>query len=215
MCDYFRGNTDREVARSRFRHSNALPRPLERAATHPDGVVPSIRQEDPEPSWSSFEQARGRRKVTSRKMTRERQGSINSPPHQLRFTALHPIPGASLQNYVLSKFHVSIASAVCVNSKLWNPSKIWAVIVSHDAQLSTSVISNLLPSCFGDRPSSFDVCSFGPRIFTFQVANSNVAVELLLQGTFCDRTTSKMRGFVSQDHIGGFSTKRECANTHK
>jgi hypothetical protein len=22
-------------------------------------------------------------------------------------------------------------------------------------------------------------------------------------------------GFVSQDHIGGFSTKRECANTHK
>jgi hypothetical protein len=30
-----------------------------------------------------------------------------------------------------------------------------------------------------------------------------------------DRTTSKMRGFVSQDHIGGFSTKRECANTHK
>jgi hypothetical protein len=32
---------------------------------------------------------------------------------------------------------------------------------------------------------------------------------------YCDRTTSKMRGFVSQDHIGGFSTKRECANTHK
>jgi hypothetical protein len=31
----------------------------------------------------------------------------------------------------------------------------------------------------------------------------------------CDRPTSKMRGFVSQDHIGGFSTKRECANTHK
>jgi hypothetical protein len=31
----------------------------------------------------------------------------------------------------------------------------------------------------------------------------------------CDRTTSKMRGFVSQDHIGGFSMKRECANTHK
>jgi hypothetical protein len=31
----------------------------------------------------------------------------------------------------------------------------------------------------------------------------------------CDRTTSKMRGFVSQDHIGGLSTKRECANTHK
>jgi hypothetical protein len=51
--------------------------------------------------------------VTSRKMTQERQGSINSPPHQLRFTALHPIPGASLQNYVLSKFHVSVASAVC------------------------------------------------------------------------------------------------------
>jgi hypothetical protein len=88
--------------------------------------------------------------VTSRKMTQERQGSINSPPHQLRFTALHPIPGASLQNYVLSKFHVSVASAVCVNSKLWNPSKIWAVIVSHDAQLSTSVISNLLSSYFGD-----------------------------------------------------------------
>jgi hypothetical protein len=25
----------------------------------------------------------------------------------------------------------------------------------------------------------------------------------------------KNEGFVSQDHIGGFSTKRECANTHK
>jgi hypothetical protein len=34
-------------------------------------------------------------------------------------------------------------------------------------------------------------------------------------GAPCNRTTSKMRGFVSQDHIGGFSTKRECANTHK
>jgi hypothetical protein len=31
----------------------------------------------------------------------------------------------------------------------------------------------------------------------------------------CDRTTSKMKGFVSQDHIGGFPTKRECANTHE
>jgi hypothetical protein len=31
----------------------------------------------------------------------------------------------------------------------------------------------------------------------------------------CDRTTLEMRGFVSQDHIGGFSMKRECANTHK
>jgi hypothetical protein len=31
----------------------------------------------------------------------------------------------------------------------------------------------------------------------------------------CDRTTSKMRGFVSQDHIGEFSTKRECANTRE
>jgi hypothetical protein len=38
---------------------------------------------------------------------------------------------------------------------------------------------------------------------------------LSFKGTLCDRTTSKMRGFVSQDHIGGFSTKRECANTHK
>jgi hypothetical protein len=37
----------------------------------------------------------------------------------------------------------------------------------------------------------------------------------MIHDRFCDRTTSKMRGFVSQDHIGGFSTKRECANTHK
>jgi hypothetical protein len=38
---------------------------------------------------------------------------------------------------------------------------------------------------------------------------------VLIQDGHCNRTTSKMRGFVSQDHIGGFSTKRECANTHK
>jgi hypothetical protein len=37
----------------------------------------------------------------------------------------------------------------------------------------------------------------------------------ILLGLMCDRTTSNMRGFVSQDHIGGFSTERECANTHK
>jgi hypothetical protein len=32
---------------------------------------------------------------------------------------------------------------------------------------------------------------------------------------YCDRTPSNNEGFVSQDHIGGFSTKRECANTHE
>jgi hypothetical protein len=41
-----------------------------------------------------------------------------------------------------------------------------------------------LARCLGDRPESFFVCSFSPRIFTFQVANSNVAVELLIQGIF-------------------------------
>jgi hypothetical protein len=49
--------------------------------------------------------------------------------------------------------------------------------------------------------------------------NLNMLGALVLNGVGgevnCDRTTLKMRGFVSQDHIGGFSTKRECANTHK
>jgi hypothetical protein len=49
--------------------------------------------------------------------------------------------------------------------------------------------------------------------------NLNMLGALVLNGVggevHCDRTTLKMRGFVSQDHIGGFSTKRECANTHK
>jgi hypothetical protein len=30
----------------------------------------------------------------------------------------------------------------------------------------------------------------------------------------CDRTHMKKYGYVSQDPIGGFSTKRECTNTH-
>jgi hypothetical protein len=60
------------------------------------------------------------------------------------------------------------------------------------------------------------------RCFTDQVKLTRALVrdldeavkEVNLLGE-CDRTTSKMRGFVSQDHIGGFSLKRECANTHK
>jgi hypothetical protein len=32
-------------------------------------------------------------------------------------------------------------------------------------------------------------------------------------GHDCDRTSVKKQGFVSQDHIGGFSTKREYTNT--
>jgi hypothetical protein len=31
---------------------------------------------------------------------------------------------------------------------------------------------------------------------------------------YCDRTPLKKQGFVSQDPTGGFSTKRECVNTH-
>jgi hypothetical protein len=33
-------------------------------------------------------------------------------------------------------------------------------------------------------------------------------------GYKCDRTPLNKQGFVSQDPTGGFSTKRECANTH-
>jgi hypothetical protein len=31
---------------------------------------------------------------------------------------------------------------------------------------------------------------------------------------YCDRTTLKKQGFVSQDSIGGFSMKQKCANAH-
>jgi uncharacterized lipoprotein YehR (DUF1307 family) len=43
---------------------------------------------------------------------------------------------------------------------------------------------------------------------------SNATKELTLQFLGCDRTPLKKQGFVSQDPTGGFSTKRECANTH-
>jgi hypothetical protein len=40
-----------------------------------------------------------------------------------------------------------------------------------------------------------------------------VGDELMSSG-YCDRTPLNKQGFVSQDPTGGFSMKRECANTH-
>jgi hypothetical protein len=39
-------------------------------------------------------------------------------------------------------------------------------------------------------------------------------LQTTLQDTHCDRTPLKKQEFVSQDPTGGFSLKRECANTH-
>jgi hypothetical protein len=36
----------------------------------------------------------------------------------------------------------------------------------------------------------------------------------LMSSGYCDRTPLNKQGFVSQDPTGGFSMKRECANTH-
>jgi hypothetical protein len=38
--------------------------------------------------------------------------------------------------------------------------------------------------------------------------------QFCLERGVCDRTPIKKQGFVSQDSTGGFSMKRECANTH-
>jgi hypothetical protein len=42
---------------------------------------------------------------------------------------MHPQLGASFQSYTLAKFYVSIATAVLEKSKLWKPTKIWAVAI--------------------------------------------------------------------------------------
>jgi hypothetical protein len=112
--------------------------------------------------------------------------SSNNPPHR---SAHHrplprPCPGASFQSYILAKFRVSTATAVCDNSHLWNPTKIWAVSLSNRHNISQIFISNSLSDFFGDRPDNFSVCIFGPSIFTFSVANANIAAELLIKGLF-------------------------------
>jgi hypothetical protein len=63
---------------------------------------------------------------------------------------MHPQLGASFQSYIMAKFYVSIATAVFEKSKLWKPTKIWAV----------STISTMLSDCFGDQPDKFSVCIF-------------------------------------------------------
>jgi hypothetical protein len=70
----------------------------------------------------------------------------------------------------------------------------------------------------GINKDKFDVLDIkhGNFLLKFKLRNKEDNFEWKLLAVYgCDRTTSKMRGFVSQDHIGGFSTKRECANTHK
>jgi hypothetical protein len=85
--------------------------------------------------------------------------------------------------------------------------------------LQTKVINSLItlkvcePCCYLDAYS----LSFVVNILAYHVDYNLMppSTKKSHLGDNCDRTTSKMRGFVSQDHIGGFSTKRECANTHK
>jgi hypothetical protein len=45
-------------------------------------------------------------------------------------------------------------------------------------------VAKLLGKLFGDLPSSFTVCLFGPFLFSFKVANNSVASKLLLQKAF-------------------------------
>jgi hypothetical protein len=64
----------------------------------------------------------GRR--TSSRQEAHRQPRRHPHPYQ----AWRRSPGASFQNYILSKFHVSTASAICMPSSLWSPVKLWAVV---------------------------------------------------------------------------------------
>jgi hypothetical protein len=50
--------------------------------------------------------------------------------------------------------------------------------------LSRSSIARIMSLCFGDSTKSFNVCTFGPHIFTFLVANASIATELLIRGKF-------------------------------
>jgi hypothetical protein len=94
------------------------------------------------------------------------------------------LPGASFQNLVLSKFHISIASSVSAHSRLCSPVKLWDVTLSEGIPLYRSSIARIMLLCFGDSPESFNVCTFGPHIFTFFVVNASIAVELLIRGKF-------------------------------
>jgi hypothetical protein len=62
--------------------------------------------------------------------------------------------------------------------------KHWAVAQVDGIPLARTSIARILSKCFGDSPVCFKVCTFGPHIFTFLVANANVAAELLIRGEF-------------------------------
>jgi hypothetical protein len=88
--------------------------------------------------------------------------------------------GGKFQNFCLANFHVLVASSIASQSRLWNPSKLWAVAQAYPGCLKKSLVA----SCLGDRPSNFGVCIFGPALFTFSVANSSTAAALLIRRSF-------------------------------
>jgi hypothetical protein len=93
-------------------------------------------------------------------------------------------PGALFQNTMLSKFHISTASSVNVQSSLWSPVKLWAVIQYDGDPPPRGSIARILSLCLGDSPDCFNVCTFRTHISTFLVANANIAAELLIRGRF-------------------------------
>jgi hypothetical protein len=71
-----------------------------------------------------------------------------------------------------------------VQSSLWSSVKLWAVSQFDGDPPPRGSFARTLSLCLGDSPDYFNVCSFGPHIFTFLVANANIAAELLIRGKF-------------------------------
>jgi hypothetical protein len=112
-----------------------------------------------------------------------KHGHLHQPRYHLSGYAWRRSPGASFQNLILSKYHTSTASSLGAQSFLWSPVKLW-VVTQFKETSSRLAIARILSKCSGDGPDCIKVCTFGPHIFTFRVANANVAAELLIRGKF-------------------------------
>jgi hypothetical protein len=68
-----------------------------------------------------------------------------------------------------------------------------------------------------DAPTCRSPACWNPTWRCFAWRNTPISDEVVLdQVENCDRIPLKKQGFISQNHIGGFSTKREHTNTtHK
>jgi hypothetical protein len=112
-----------------------------------------------------------------------KQGHLHQPRRPPVY-AWQKSSGASFQNLILSKFHICTTSNLGAQSSLSSLIKHWAVAQVDGIPLARTSIARILSKCFGDSPVCFKVCTFGPHIFTFLVANANVAAELLIRGEF-------------------------------